>query len=163
MSHSLRNFTAPLLCGVAACIAGCGDGAKQFPIAAVRGKVVCDGEHVRNVIVYFNPVSTSEKEQAVIGKQAIGVANDVGEFVLSTYNDQDGAVIGRHSVRVEAPRGDEADGFSCNCQLGDGLEQTQVDVKADTNNDFTIELLPKPKKAKPRALSPDEQEELDEI
>lgn len=121
-----------LLAGIV-CLAGCGTGVKEFPVARAKGRVLCEGQPVSQVSVLFNPIS--EGKSAVVGKQGYGNSNDQGEFVLSTYGQNDGAVIGKHAVFVAL------DGkFDCNCVINDRIEIMQVEVKKGEDNSFDITL-----------------------
>ncbi len=59
--------------------------------APVSGKVVYQGKPLEFGSVMFQPVG---------GPPARSVINSDGTFVLSTYEEGDGATIGRHRIRV---------------------------------------------------------------
>lgn len=140
-------------------IAGCGSGLKEFPVAPVKGKVVCNGAPVPYVFVYFEPIQTGK--EAIVGKPGFGIADVEGNFVLTTYHEADGAVVGRHRVRVEAPRGDRADGFSCDCELSDSVDVMEIDIKEDQDNQ--VEVVLKAKTGKERPMTDYEKEEMEGI
>jgi hypothetical protein len=117
---------------------GCSSGLEEFPVAAVKGRVLCDGKPVPHVNVYFEPLRTGDS--AVTGKPGFAVADDKGEFVLTTYHEGDGAVIGRHRVRVEGPRGAHAAGFQCECVLSDTVDVMEVEVTKDQEHNFEVAL-----------------------
>src|SRR5262245_13286615 len=101
MTHLRPLILSPAL---ALLLSGCGsDG--DFPTATTTGRVVCEGQPVPFVLVFFEPLQTGKK--ALVGKQGIANAEADGTFTISTYGDNDGAVVGRHRVRVGPPRGGE--------------------------------------------------------
>ena len=54
-----------------------------------------------HVMVFFEPLQ--EGKSALVGKQGIAFAEEDGTFVISTYGTGDGAVVGKHRVRVGPP------------------------------------------------------------
>lgn len=121
---------------VVAALSGCGGSdIKKFPVAIVKGRVICDGKPLSSASVLFNPIT--EGKSAVAGKQGFANTNDKGEFVLSTYGDRDGAVIGKHGVVVA---GDAK--VTCDCIAIDTREVMQFEVKPDVENSIEI-VLPK--------------------
>jgi hypothetical protein len=54
---------------------------------------------VPQAFVYFEPLGDGGNS-AIVGKGAFVRADDQGRFVLSTYGSCDGAVVGKHRVRV---------------------------------------------------------------
>src|SRR5262245_17958868 len=113
--------------------AGCGsDG--EFPTAKTTGRVICEGKRVPYVMVFFEPLQGGKN--ALVGKQGVGNADAEGTFAISTYGDNDGAVVGMHRVRVGPPRGGPPPGFKCDCALNSEVDVTQVEVKRGGNNDF---------------------------
>lgn len=140
--------------------AGCGaEGLMEFPVAPASGRVVCEGQPVPHVNVYFEPMQTGR--DANVGKAGFAVADEAGEFVLSTYNDEDGAVIGKHRVLVEGPRGAEAAGFQCDCVLSDNIDVLEVEIVAGKENRFEVVL--KKKSGREVPMSDREREEMEEI
>lgn len=122
---------------------GCGDGLEKFPVAQVTGIVLCEGQPVPHALVNFAP-RRSKGQGAEVGKMGVGVTQDDGTFAVSTYGDEDGAVVGGHSVSVSPPNPEHVPNFHCNCEtIGGKKPVMQVEVKADGENDFTIELTPK--------------------
>ena len=113
---------------------GCGDGIERKPVAATSGRVLCQGLPVANASVLFNPVS--EGKSALVGKQGYANTNVNGEFVISTYGDRDGAVVGKHKVIVS----DDSE-VPCDCIAIDTHEVMEVEVKADSDNVIEV-ILP---------------------
>ncbi|MGQ0635228.1 MAG: hypothetical protein ACT4QC_11505 [Planctomycetaceae bacterium] len=108
-------------------------------MAEVTGRVLCEGQPVPQAMVFFEPLP--QGRSALVGKQAFAFADDEGSFVLSTYGTKDGAVVGRHRVRVglDPER-------NCTCVTDTRIDLMEVDVKADGPNSFELVL----KKRSPR-------------
>jgi hypothetical protein len=75
---------------------GCGK--STYDIAPVRGTVTIDGRPFTQGKVQFAPKSAAGEPNA--GKPAFGLLQPDGSFVLGTYGESDGAVIGTHSVTI---------------------------------------------------------------
>jgi hypothetical protein len=75
-----------------------------------------------------------------VGKQGMGTADADGNFTITTYDQNDGAVVGKHKVKVLGPMGDKARGFSCECVLSERVAAMEVDVGSDKENTFEIVL-----------------------
>jgi hypothetical protein len=118
---------------------------KPYPIAQVSGRVECDGKPVIRAAVLFSPLAKGKA--VMVGKQGYGNTDDKGNFVLSTYGHQDGAVIGKHSVIVANPE------VPCECVATDRKEVMQVDVEPGIENTFLIQLLKKTGKEVPERKS----------
>jgi hypothetical protein len=136
--------------------AGCGSGG-DFPVARTVGTVFCEGRPVPHVRVFFEPLVTGES--ALVGKQGIGIADEHGKFTVSTYGNGDGAVVGKHRVRVMGPDHDSFPSFSCSCVLNSELDVMQVEVKDDGTNEFEVVLHKKTGQERP---SLEEQEAIRE-
>lgn len=126
---------------------GCGGSKGDFPVASTRGTVeTTEGVVLQYGKVKFTPVPDDPKAQA--GKPAFGRIID-GEFVLSTYGNGDGAVVGEHTVMLlegRQPDPDDADagkGTRHNCELAQ--ESQSVEITAGEN---VIKLIAVPKKRK---------------
>jgi hypothetical protein len=77
-----------LLCTIMS-LAGCGTDGPQ--IVAVSGKLTRHGKPVPNMEVYFMPDQ---------GRPSVGMSDQEGRFKLGYTREQDGAVLGNHSVFV---------------------------------------------------------------
>ena len=115
---------------------GCGSG-EQFPLTLVSGTVVCEGKPVAKALVYFEPVRTGDS--AEIGKQGFALTDDQGKFVVSTYGESDGAVVGKHLVRV----GKSETSPPCNCALNAEKVLREVEVLAGDAQTFEFVLAKK--------------------
>lgn len=79
----------PLLTVTSLLLLGCNS--DRLPTAPVRGKVTYQGKELTHGTVMFVP----EK-----GPAATGEIQRDGTYVLKTYRDGDGAVLGRHTVAI---------------------------------------------------------------
>jgi hypothetical protein len=111
-------------------IAGCGGGSEQLEVVPVSGVVMYKG----------NPVSGAQVSFVAEGspRPATGVTNDKGEFQLSTYDVNDGAVPGEHTITVAkfqsqaaaaAPAMDSREMLSRPGSMLDGYRQTVGDPR----------------------------------
>jgi hypothetical protein len=108
--------------------AGCGGPT----LAPVKGRVLFNGRPVKDAAVTFNPVGAEGKLEA--GKPGTGFTDENGEFVLSTFKNYDGGLVGHHTVQVSL---DDTNPVKCKRSKAVGLE-----VQPGPN-DFTIEMDPK--------------------
>lgn len=81
---------AALALGLALAVAGCG-GSDHLKVAPAEGKVLYRGEPLKFGAVLFQPSA---------GPPATGQIQPDGTFRLSTYGQNDGAVIGKHQVAI---------------------------------------------------------------
>jgi hypothetical protein len=114
-------------------LAGC-SGVKQYPLADVTGTVTCEGKPVAKAIVYFEPIPTDST--AEIGKQGFALTDENGKFTISTYGENDGAVVGKHLVRV----GPSESTPKCDCALLPDEPLQEVVVQSGSANDFPLTL-----------------------
>ena len=153
---SLRPVpAAAMLCLSAALLGGCGGG--EFDTAPVRGKLTCGGQPITFGSVSFSPLAP--EGSGLPGKAAIGKVQPDGTFVLSTYEAEDGAVVGRHRVSWAPPEegsqdSDDGDGEAVPAALAARLASkpgaklpcanggtAEVEV-IDGDNDLTVDLSP---------------------
>ncbi|MDZ4689245.1 MAG: hypothetical protein SH850_29570 [Planctomycetaceae bacterium] len=147
---------AALAVGVLAAVSGCG-GSGEFDTAPVRGTVTCEGTPVTSGTITFSPIAEDAVDKP--GKPAMGKIGSDGTFVLTTYKQGDGAIIGMHEVFYApaiAGEGDEDEDGSGDakpaapakrptagkgkllpCQLGGTAKIGVVNGK----NDLKIELM----------------------
>jgi hypothetical protein len=119
-------------------LAGCKS--SEYPTAPTSGRVVCEGQPVPHVMVFFEPLETGKS--ALVGRSGFAIAKDDGTFVLTSYQPNDGAVIGRHRVRVgPPPQGDHPE-FKCVCYLNSEIDLMEVEVKKG-KNEFDLVLKKK--------------------
>ena len=134
------------------CLAGCRDGVEQKPVAPAAGTITCEGEPVVNASILFNPIS--EGKSAIVGRQAYANSDVNGEFVLTTYGNEDGAVIGKHSVVVSLDSKNP-----CDCFAVDTVPVMVFEIKKGEKNVIDI-VLPKKtgREQKERRSSSDDDE-----
>src|SRR5262245_44737795 len=90
-----------LIIGLLLLTAGCGSSS----MAPVSGRVTWKGQPVANAIVTFEPISDEENP----GPGSFGRTNANGEFTLVPNNGPgQGALVGRHKVRIVAYEGDDS-------------------------------------------------------
>lgn len=115
---------------------GCG-GVEEFPRAQATGRVMCEGKPVPKALVTFEVKRTGES--GLVGQLGTALTDEEGKFVVSTYGNKDGAVIGKHMIRV----GKTESTPPCNCAINDMKVQMEVDVSAKGPNDFEVTLAKK--------------------
>src|SRR5437773_4075322 len=77
-------------------VAGCGgDGPKLTPVSGV---VKVDGKPYPNAMVSFQP--TGGKDPMNPGKGSMGITDAQGRFTLVYGGSENGAVVGKHTVRI---------------------------------------------------------------
>ena len=149
-SHSVepfrKYFAMKKYCVLLLAAAGCGSGLEEFPVAETAGVVLCEGKPVPFARVQFNPQAREGAKSANIGKPGFAFADAEGKFVLTTYHDGDGAIVGRHVVTAVPDPGNP-----CNCHSDDITPLMEVDVRADQKNAFEVVIPPRAKGQKPAA------------
>ena len=125
--------------GIPVLLCGCSSG--DFRTAPATGRVICEGQPVPHVMVFFEPLQTNTKS-ALVGKQGFAIAKEDGTFSISTYGTNDGAVVGPHRVRVGPPHREEHPDFKCACVLNPETDVMQVEVKKG-KNEFELVLKKK--------------------
>ena len=159
MNSAVRLAAA--LCSVALLMGlpGCSGGAKQAATGKVSGKVTYEGKPVEAGSITFIPISEgTSADTGVAIKPAGGTIKSDGSYVLTTYQDGDGAVVGRHKITFfpaaaqaaeasggEAGQHDEAPTVSP--YRGLMPKESEVEVKEGTN-EVNIELVPNPEAQK---------------
>ncbi len=111
---------------------------------SVQGVAMNEGKPVQGALVYFSPKMTGKS--AEVGKPGFAVTDEAGRFILTTYGTQDGAVVGQHVVRVTT--GKE---FPCDCVGEETRDLMDVEIVADKENEFKVEL---PKRTAPVQKNP---------
>jgi len=137
-------------------LCGCSGGAKQAATGKVSGKVTYEGKPVEAGSISFVPITTGTSGDTGLAiKPAGGAIKSDGSYVLTTYLDGDGAIVGRHTVTFfpaaaqppaesggEPGKHDEKPAVSP--YRGLMPKEAEVDVKAGAN-EISIELVPNPK------------------
>ena len=132
-------------------LTGCGGGAEKVETAPVSGTITKDGTPVTGGTVTFIPIA--EKEGAKVGKPATGNVGSDGTYTLKTYEDGDGAAIGKHNVAYSPPAPEIAtteEGSpdesahkesDAEASITYVVEPVQVEVKAESNK-LDLKLVP---------------------
>jgi hypothetical protein len=137
---ALRVCVALIAVPLVLLLPGCG-GEDVPETAKVSGVVLYKGQPVAGAEVNFHP-----KE----GHPATGRTGPDGQFVLTTYDAEDGAVPGTHTVTVqlfpeEALPGMEAESSGAAAipekYADPGSSPLTQEVKAGEKNDLTLELV----------------------
>jgi hypothetical protein len=135
MKTSTRS--AALIAVLFASLAGCRDSG-HLPTYAVKGKVVfSDGTPLPGGWIIFESPEHKLAARGVIEKD--------GTYRLSTYDQEDGAVAGRHLVAIvpASPEGYDPDKSTAPPLLDPKYSHMdrsgiELEVQADDENDFTI-------------------------
>jgi hypothetical protein len=94
LSRSRHLGVGGVLLGVAlGMVIGCGSSGPQM--GRVSGKVTYQGQPVANATVTFLP-------DAAGSQSATGITDASGEYQLSTFGKNDGALVGKHRANVVA-------------------------------------------------------------
>jgi hypothetical protein len=109
---------------------GCVD-SERYSTVPVSGVVTCEGKPVANATVNFTPLADQGRPEGKRGRVALGMTDKEGRFKLTTYENDDGAIVGKHKVTVglnfnEETRTDSSKGFACK------NSSMEVEVKSGT-------------------------------
>lgn len=91
----MRRMQLLPLVGVAAVMVGCGGSSKY---AKVSGVVTLDGRPYKNAIVSFQPMASKGNPNP--GRGSAGLTDENGRFTLRSDDGYNGAVIGKHRIRI---------------------------------------------------------------
>ena len=86
---------------------GCGGG-DPYGTVPVSGVATCNGKPVANGVVNFTPMPDQGRADGNRGRVALGKTDSEGRFKLTTYKNDDGAIVGRHTVTVSMGFSEEA-------------------------------------------------------
>lgn len=90
----------PALGLVACLVAGCGGGGGPKPTTGkVHGKVLYNGKALTKGTVIFVPIPGKGGET---GQSASGAIEPDGTFSLTTFNSNDGAILGQHTAVIQS-------------------------------------------------------------
>lgn len=149
MKSRLNNLCS-FFCGmfIITSAIGCGGGSDNLTVGTVSGKVTHNGQPVNGGVVTFVPGSSGAKGPA--GKPGTGNVGADGTFKLSTYGNDDGAVVGKHKVTYTPPvvAIDEATHSENSKPVKgqyDGLVPSNADAEIKAgDNKIDIDLIPNP-------------------
>jgi hypothetical protein len=138
----MKATSQPLVLAACVLAAGCGD---QKQVAPVRGTVTLNGQPLPGGRIMFEPIADGTNK--IVGKPAFGKIQSDGSYVLTTYKEGDGAVVGSHHPvifgnRVEDPR---VENPTRPTEPGPNiglvrLQDKKFDVVAGQDNVFRIDL-----------------------
>lgn len=97
-----------ILLSVAATTTAVGCGGGRHKTAPVSGMVYYDGKPVSGGTITFSPIGEGDADLES-GKAAVGTIGKDGTFVLSTYETDDGAIIGKHRIFYSPPEAEESE------------------------------------------------------
>ncbi len=112
-------------------LAGCGK--SSYEMAPAHGTVTLDGVPLTEGKIMFAPIARGSSSDA--GKVAVGRIQDDGRYTLTTYDDNDGAVVGEHWVTVFGP-----DSETALIKFGRFTVREKKAVLADKENRIDIQL-----------------------
>lgn len=116
-----------LLCCVTVAVGGCSRGQ---PVAPAAGTVKVEGQPLTMGRVMFLPQGG--------GPPAMGQVDESGQFLLTTYRKNDGALVGSHRVTIIAgvdPKDDDA-----KRTVYQPPGEFILEVKANTKNHYDLEI-----------------------
>lgn len=141
--------------GVASIVVGCGGRAEKPAMGRVRGTVMYEGKPLDKGRITFTPIAGDGISG---GTSAMSPIASDGSFDLTTFDTNDGAIVGQHNVTVTVPTQEindlnkpKADG-SISYVLPKELVPKKYTDPATTplkntvvagDNNFTIELMKK--------------------
>ena len=96
MGKWLKRVGGTICCAVVIAFVGCQK--SPYQLAPVHGKVSIDGQPLSQAKVMFAPLEVGDNPNP--GKPAFGLLQSDGGFALTTYKENDGAVVGEHWVTV---------------------------------------------------------------
>ncbi len=99
--HRYHSFMVWPALGLAAClVTGCGGGGGPRPATGkVHGKVLYNGKPLTKGTVIFVPILGKGGET---GQSASGAIDPDGSFTLTTFNSNDGAILGQHTAVIQS-------------------------------------------------------------
>lgn len=114
-------------------VGGCSRPGYMKDVAPVTGHVTLDGKPVTEGYVTFTPQVTDGADPLNSGKAASGTIGSDGKFVLTTYGNEDGAVVGRHSVTFFRPDPEDDEQLVMRNRFIPGGKSVEVEVLPEPN------------------------------
>lgn len=112
-----------VVCGILVTgIAGCDTGGPKY--VPTSGIVTFNGEPYGKAVVSFQPLATEGNPNP--GRGSSGYTDDTGRFILQTDDGHDGAVVGKHVVRIMTTGNDVVAGYDPDLGSPDGYQQAAV-------------------------------------
>jgi hypothetical protein len=144
--------------GLLAAVVGCSGGPKYAPVSGV---VMLDGKPYPKAVVSFQPVATEGNPNP--GRGSSAYTDENGRFVLMGDNDVDGAVVGKHLVRImtrgndvvgQSPEGGSPDETPLKREVDpippewNALSKKHFDVPSGGTDQANFDIVSRPGKAK---------------
>ena len=141
----MRTAFWMLLAGLlVAAVQGCGSGGKYAPVSGV---VTLDGKPYGEGVVTFQPFATQENPDP--GRGSSSDTDTSGRFVLKTDDLKNGAVVGKHQVRIWTRGPGVVSGYDPAVGTADGAGAPAPKGKLDpippewnSQSDKTFSVLP---------------------
>lgn len=95
-----RSFQLYSTIALACLLNGCSGNSEQYETVPVSGVVTCEGKPIANATVNFTPMADQGRAEGRRGRVALGMTDKDGRFKLTTYENDDGAIVGKHTVTV---------------------------------------------------------------
>lgn len=92
MAKICINLNLIVLCALSGC------GGPPYEVAPVRGIVKLNDKFLPQGGIMFSPVAKGD--DANPGKAAVGIIDADGTYTLTTFDDNDGAIVGEHWVTI---------------------------------------------------------------
>ena len=73
-----------------------------YELAPVSGVVTLDGQPLTEAVVSFAPIGG--RETTIVGPGSTARTAEAGRYILRTFKEEKGAVVGTHKVRVSTYR-----------------------------------------------------------
>ena len=77
-------------------LSGCNS--SPYELAPVSGKITFEGAPLAGGIINMQPIAVGDSK--TVGPGSTAKCDNEGRFVLKTLNDDDGAIVGEHRVRI---------------------------------------------------------------
>jgi hypothetical protein len=114
---------------------GCSE--KKFEIAPVSGTVMLNEEPLADATVTFVPTSEPGADTAEVGPPSSAQTDGEGHFVLKTRDGKNGAVVGKHKVRITTL---VDEGATDNDQMDYRNMREQLPPKYNTKSELTFDV-----------------------
>jgi hypothetical protein len=119
---------------IALSLTGAGCNRAEFTVAPVHGKITVDDKPLEQGKVMFTPISAADQNP---GKPAFGSIEKNGDYRLTTFTTDDGAVVGEHWATIINVGEEVPDGVPEFSRL---TSPEKVKVVAGNDNQIDIKL-----------------------